>query len=185
MESTRRTWMNNYQVDDLETSVWKVGSNNAWIWIVEYHHSVFRPDGKPPLPALLTLEPHVPSTDRSNEELQFEEIRLTWSTSHPTINPPNRQNTKNKKMSHHHFVHIPIYEGEEDPRWHWFVCEKMWDVADIIDEDKQIAQFVGTLRKRALPWYMNFMESQNRSKAEMKANFLAFFKTEDVTHLAA
>ena len=32
---------------------------------------------------------------------------------------------------------------------------------------------------------MNFMESQNRSKAEIKASFLAFFKTKDVTHLAA
>ena len=31
---------------------------------------------------------------------------------------------------------------------------------------------------------MNFMESQNISKAEIKANFLAFFKMEDVTHLA-
>ena len=61
----------------------------------------------------------------------------------------------------------------------------MWDVADIMDENRQIAQFAGTLRKRALTWYMNFMESQNRSKAEIKANFLVFLKMEDVTHLAA
>jgi hypothetical protein len=32
---------------------------------------------------------------------------------------------------------------------------------------------------------MNFRESQNRSKAEIKANFLVFFKMEDVAHLAA
>ena len=32
---------------------------------------------------------------------------------------------------------------------------------------------------------MNFTESQNRSKGEIKANFLAFFKTKDVAHLAA
>ena len=61
----------------------------------------------------------------------------------------------------------------------------MWDVADVTDENKQISQFAGALRKRVLTWYMNFTESQNRSKAEIKANFLAFFKTEDVTHLAA
>ena len=61
----------------------------------------------------------------------------------------------------------------------------MWDATDIIDEDKQIAQFVGTLRKRVLTWYMNFTESQNRSKAEIKVNFLAFFKTDNVAHLAA
>lgn len=28
----------------------------------------------------------------------------------------NQQNKKYKKMSHHHSVHIPTYEGEEDPR---------------------------------------------------------------------
>ena len=61
----------------------------------------------------------------------------------------------------------------------------MWDAADVTDEKRQIAQFAGALRKRALTWYMNFMESQNRSKAEIKASFLAFFKMEEVTHLAA
>ena len=60
----------------------------------------------------------------------------------------------------------------------------MWDTADVIDEYKQITQFMGALRKRVLTWYMNFTESQNRSKSEIKANFLAFFKTEDVAHLA-
>ena len=140
----------------------------------------------PPLPVLLTHELHVSSTNRSNEELQFEEIQLTWSATHPTINPPthDRQNTKNKKMSHHHSVHIPIYEGEEDPRRRWFFCERMWDAADVTDEDNQIAKFVGALRKRALTWYMNFMENQTRKKSEIKANFLAFFKTEDIAHLA-
>ena len=62
-------------------------------------------------------------------------------------------------MSHHHSVHIPIYEGEEDPIQHLFVCERMWDAVDMSDDDKKIAQFVGALRKRALTWYMNFTES--------------------------
>ena len=61
----------------------------------------------------------------------------------------------------------------------------MWDASDITDEDKQIAQFVGTLRKRVLTWYMNFMENQTRTKTEIETNFLAFFKIEDVAHLAA
>ena len=60
----------------------------------------------------------------------------------------------------------------------------MWDAVDITDENRQIAQFAGALRKRALTWYMNFTESQNRSKAEIKASFLAFFKREYVAHLA-
>ena len=61
----------------------------------------------------------------------------------------------------------------------------MWDAANVMDENRQIAQFAGALRKRALTWYMNFTESQNRSKVEIKANFLGFFKMEDVEHLAA
>ena len=56
------------------------GSQNI---IIQY----FDPMVNPPLPALLTLEPHISSTDRSDKELQFEEILLTWSTTHPTINP--------------------------------------------------------------------------------------------------
>jgi hypothetical protein len=36
---------------------------------------------------------------------------------------------------------IPLYEGDEDPRRHWFVCEKLWDATDITDEDKKMAQF--------------------------------------------
>ena len=86
-------------------------------------------------------------------------------------------------MSHHHSVHISIYEAEEDPRRHWFVCERMWDAADVTDNDKQITQFVSALRKRALMWYMNFTKNQTRSKVDIKANFLAFFKIEDVAHL--
>ena len=103
------------------------------------------------------------------------------------MNPPmyDQQNTKIKKMSHHHSVHILIYEGEEDPRLHWFIYERMWDAANVTDDDKQIAHFAGALRKRALTWYMNFTENQTISKVDIKANFLASFKTKDVTHLAA
>jgi hypothetical protein len=36
------------------------------------------------------------------------------------------------------FNHILIYEGEEDPKRHWFVCEKFRDAADIIDKDKKM-----------------------------------------------
>ena len=109
----------------------------------------------PLLPTLLTLEPHNPSTERSDEELQFEEIRLTWIKTHPIDNPSVsqsniQQNRKCTKMYNHHSVHIPTYEGEEDLRQHWFVCERMWDAADVTDDDKKIAQFVGALRKRTL-----------------------------------
>lgn len=61
-------------------------------------------------------------------------------------------------MNHTQIPHLPIYEGDEDPIWHWFICETIWDVANIVDENKQLAQFIGALRKRALNWYMNFNE---------------------------
>ena len=61
----------------------------------------------------------------------------------------------------------------------------MWDATDVTGDDKKIAQFTGALKKRALTWYMNFTENQAKAKDEIKKNFLAFFKTEDVTHLAS
>ena len=49
-----------------------------------------------------------------------------------------------------------------------------------------MAQFIGALRKRALTWYMTFTErTPQASKAEIKAQFLSFFKTPDAKHLAA
>ena len=61
----------------------------------------------------------------------------------------------------------------------------MWDVADVIDDNKKITQFVGALRKGSLTRYMNFTENQARSKDEIKMNFVAFFKIEDVAHLVS
>ena len=49
-----------------------------------------------------------------------------------------------------------------------------------------MAQFVGALRKRALTWYMTYIEiTPQASKAEIKAQFLSFFKNTDAKHLAA
>ena len=49
-----------------------------------------------------------------------------------------------------------------------------------------MAQFIGVLRKRALTWYMTFSERTPwATKAEVKAQFLSFFKTPDAKHLAA
>lgn len=96
-----------------------------------------------------------------------------------------QQNRKPKKMSHHHSVHIHIYEGEEDPKQHWFMCERMWDATNVTDDDKKIAQFAGALRNRALTWYTNFIENQAKSKDDIKSNFLVFFKMEDIAHLTA
>ena len=49
-----------------------------------------------------------------------------------------------------------------------------------------MAQFFSALRKMALTWYMTFSEGTPRAtKAEIKAQFLSFFKTPDAKHLSA
>ena len=85
----------------------------------------------------------------------------------------------------HGSAHIPLYEGDEDPRRHWFIYELTWEANQVTDEDRQMAQFAGALRKRALTWHMTFSEIQPRAtKAKIKAQFLSFFKTPDAKHLA-
>ena len=52
-------------------------------------------------------------------------------------------------------------------------------------EDRQMAQFTGALRKRALTLYMTFTErTPQASKAKIKVQILSFFKTPDTKHLA-
>ena len=33
---------------------------------------------------------------------------------------------------------IPIFEGDEGPRRHWFICETIWSANDVDNEEKQI-----------------------------------------------
>ena len=61
----------------------------------------------------------------------------------------------------------------------------MWDATNVTNDDKKIAKFVGALRKRALTFYMNFIENKERTKHEIKKNFLAFFKIEYFTQIVA
>ena len=49
-----------------------------------------------------------------------------------------------------------------------------------------MTQFTGALRKRALTWYMTYIErTPQASKADIKAQFLYFFKTPDAKHMVA
>ena len=59
----------------------------------------------------------------------------------------------------------------------------IWEVVDITNENKQVDQFVGSLIKRYLTWYMNFNENQSKSKNEIKQNFLTFFIMQDTRHI--
>ena len=98
--------------------------------------------------------------------------------------PPPKEDSDSDSNMGHGLAHIPLYEGDEDPRRNWFIYKSTWEENQVIDEDKKMVQFTGALRKRALTWYMTFSERTPRAiKAELKAQFLSFFKTPDAKHL--
>ena len=98
---------------------------------------------------------------------------------------PGGDSDKDSDMGHRS-AHIPLYEGDEDPRWHWFVCESIWEANQVTVEERQMAQFASALRKRELTWYMTYIERTPQAyKVEIKVEFLSFFKTPDAKHLAA
>jgi len=33
---------------------------------------------------------------------------------------------------------IPIFEGDKDPRCHWFICETIWVANDVDNEENKI-----------------------------------------------
>jgi hypothetical protein len=72
------------------------------------------------------------------------------------INQTSQKYIVLKKKTTMGLNNILIYEGDKDPKIHWFVCEKLWDAVDITDEYKQMAQFCVYLRHRDLTWFMNF-----------------------------
>ena len=85
------------------------------------------------------------------------------------ISQANIDQSKNSpKMDNHHWIHIEIYRGHDDPKRHCFIYERMWEVTDMTNNDKKIAQFVGALKKKALTWYMNFIQNHPRKNDETR-----------------
>ena len=59
---------------------------------------------------------------------------------------------------------MPTFDEDDIPKLHWFIYETIWESTDITNKNKQIAQFIGSLRKIYLTWYMNFNENQSKYK---------------------
>jgi hypothetical protein len=57
-------------------------------------------------------------------------------------------------------MRLPTFKGDgsEDPNQHYLLCEAVWTIKNIIDEDVKRAQFSTTLRDHALSWYMKFFQ---------------------------
>ena len=54
---------------------------------------------------------------------------------YPPPPPPEEDSDSDSDMGHGS-AHIPLYEGDEDPRWHWFVCESTWEANQVMNEDR-------------------------------------------------
>jgi hypothetical protein len=58
------------------------------------------------------------------------------STIIPTTLIQNKKKHPPTAMYYHHNIHILIYEGDEDPNFHWFICETIWDATTMTDKEK-------------------------------------------------
>jgi hypothetical protein len=55
-------------------------------------------------------------------------------------------------------------DGSEDPDQHWFLCEVVWSIKNVIDEAVKRAQFSTTLRDHTLSWYMKLVQGTAQPK---------------------
>ena len=62
---------------------------------------------------------------------------------------------------------LPVFKGTrlEDPEQHWFLCEVVWNVKQVIDDDIKMAQLTTMFRDIALNWFMKYLNGQNRTLA--------------------
>ena len=49
--------------------------------------------------------------------------------------PPTSESSESDSDMGHGSAHIPLYEGDEDPRRHWFICESTWEENQVTSED--------------------------------------------------
>ena len=70
-------------------------------------------------------------------------------------------------------IKLPIFRGTgaEDPDQHFFICEEVWNIKQVQNDDINKAQLTTTFRDRALTWFMKFSTSTQQPKTiqEMKA----------------
>jgi hypothetical protein len=76
-------------------------------------------------------------------------------------------------------MRLPTFRGDgsEDPDNHWFLCEVLWSINNVTDEDVKRAQFSTNLRDCALSWYMKFVQevAQLKMLNEIKAALISEF----------
>ena len=77
-------------------------------------------------------------------------------------------------------MRLPIFRGDgyEDLDHHWFLCEAIWNIKNITDEDVKRNPFSTTPRDHELSWYMNLVQGllQPNPLNEIKNTLIAEFK---------
>lgn len=81
---------------------------------------------------------------------------LAGSSIFVVVIQPIPQSTATRRLSDD--LRMPVFNGNrsQDPEQHMFVCETIWIVKQIQDQDAQIVQLATMFRDRALVWYMKF-----------------------------
>ena len=80
----------------------------------------------------------------------------------PTSTPPSGSNTANQNPPRRNRMgddmKLPTFRGTgaEDLEQHWFLCEAVWTIKQIQDDNTKLVQLATTLRERGLTWYMKY-----------------------------
>jgi hypothetical protein len=101
-------------------------------------------------------------------------------TAHTT--PPSGSNTANPNPPPRNRMgddmKLPTFKGtgSEDPEQHWFLCEAIWTIKQVQDDNVKLVQLATTFRERALTWYMKYTTGHNRTLAEVRTAMIKEFK---------
>ena len=73
---------------------------------------------------------------------------------------------------------LPVFKGIglEDHEQHWFLCNVVWSVKQVVDDAIKMAHLTTTFRDRALNWFMKYSNGHVRTLLEVKATMIAKFK---------
>ena len=121
--------------------------------------------------------PYHPYTPQKPSGTQHNPTGTPSSSSHtihttfipPTFTPPSGSDKENQNPPHRNRMgddmKLPTFKGTggEDPEQHWFLCEVVWTIKQIQDDNIKLVQLATTLRERSLTWYMKYTTSQNRT----------------------
>jgi hypothetical protein len=111
-------------------------------------------------------------SNQSSQSYQSTQSTVTSSSIHTQ--------SRNLGRSMEDEMRLPIFRayGSEDSDQHWFLCEVVWSIKQVNDEEVKRDQFSTTMRDHTLSWYMKFstMTAQPKPLNTIKTTLSAEFK---------